>query len=97
MSIKLQSQIVKERLHYHFAKVGGVWNIPKDMPFMNEFLNCVDKLCKMTETEDLILNNSVVKQLEKQNPQEEKAEDCSLHNFLRGFKYTKCVKCRQDI
>lgn len=45
-----QSEIVKQRLHYHFAKVGGGWNIPEGLPFMKEFLNEVDKLCKLTST-----------------------------------------------
>ena len=40
-----QAEIVKQRLHYHFAKTDGTWNVPKDMPFMKEFLNEVKKLC----------------------------------------------------
>lgn len=40
-----QVEIVKQRLHYHFAKTDGTWDIPKDMPFMKEFLNEVKKLC----------------------------------------------------
>ena len=40
-----QAEIVKQRLHYHFAKTDGTWDIPKDMPFMKEFLNEVKKLC----------------------------------------------------
>ena len=40
-----QAEIVKQRLHYHCAKTDGTWDIPKDMPFMKEFLNEVKKLC----------------------------------------------------
>lgn len=43
-----QAEIVKQRLHYHFGKVGGGWNIPDNMPFMNEFLNEVEKLANPT-------------------------------------------------
>lgn len=42
-----QAEIVKQRLHYHFAKTDGTWYIPKDMPFMKEFLNEVIKLCDL--------------------------------------------------
>lgn len=40
-----QAEIVKQRIHYHFAKTDDNWNIPKDMPFMKEFLNEVKNLC----------------------------------------------------
>lgn len=40
-----QAEIVKQRLHYHFAKTDGNWDVPKDMPFMKEFLNEVKRLC----------------------------------------------------
>lgn len=43
-----QQRIVSERLTYHFANVDGSWNIPDGMPFMNEFLNEVRKLCDIT-------------------------------------------------
>lgn len=36
-------------LSYHFGKVGGGWLIPKDMPFMKEFLNLVDSIVNNTE------------------------------------------------
>lgn len=39
-----QKQIVKERLNYHFKNADGSWNVPNGMPFMNEFLNEVEKL-----------------------------------------------------
>ena len=41
-----QKEIVQQRLSYHFGRVGGGW-IVGDMPFMNEFLNEVKKLCEM--------------------------------------------------
>jgi hypothetical protein len=47
LNIVNQSEIVKQRLQYHFAKTDGTWNVPKDMPFMKEFLNEVKKLCEM--------------------------------------------------
>lgn len=46
-SASYQAEIVKQRLHYHFAKTDGTWDIPKDMPFMKEFLNEVNKLCDL--------------------------------------------------
>lgn len=49
-SISQQSEIVKQRLHYHFAKVGGGWDIEgMNAPFMNEFLNEVQKLVELIE------------------------------------------------
>ena len=45
-----QKEIVQQRLSYHFGRVGGGW-IVDDMPFMNEFLNEVKKLCEMIEDE----------------------------------------------
>lgn len=45
MEIKSRAIIVKQRLHYHFAKTDGTWDVPEDMPFMREFLNEVKKLC----------------------------------------------------
>ncbi len=45
-----QSEIVRERLHYHFAKVGGGWNIEgMNAPFMKEFLNEVDRLVELSK------------------------------------------------
>ena len=38
---------VSERLSYHFAGISGGWNVPKDMPFMREFLNEVRTLCDL--------------------------------------------------
>ena len=44
-SLSQQSEIVRQRLHYHFATVGGGWNVEgMNAPFMNEFLNEVQKL-----------------------------------------------------
>lgn len=49
-TLQEQSEIVKERLHYHFAKIGGGWNIEgMNMPFMNEFLNEVERLCVLSD------------------------------------------------
>ena len=45
-----QSEIVRQRLHYHFAKVGGGWNIEgMNAPFMREFLNEVQKLVDLSK------------------------------------------------
>ena len=45
-----QSEIVRQRLHYHFAKVGGGWNIEgMSAPFMKEFLNEVQKLVDLSK------------------------------------------------
>lgn len=45
-----QSEIVRQRLHYHFAKVGGGWNIEgMNAPFMIEFLNEVQKLVDLSK------------------------------------------------
>ena len=45
-----QSEIVKQRLHYHFAKVGGGGNIEgMNAPFMREFLNEVQKLVDLSK------------------------------------------------
>ena len=45
-----QSEIVRQRLHYHFAKVGGGWNIEEmNAPFMKEFLNEVQKLVDLSK------------------------------------------------
>ena len=49
MDLKTQNTIVKQRLHYHFAKTDGTWDIPKDMPFMKEFLNEVKHLTELCE------------------------------------------------
>lgn len=40
-----QSEIVKQKLNYHFANLEGGFNVPKNMPFMSEFLKDVKKLC----------------------------------------------------
>ena len=45
-----QSEIVRQRLHYHFAKVGGGWNIQgMNAPFMKEFLNEVQRLVDLSK------------------------------------------------
>ena len=45
-----QSEIVRQRLHYHFTKVGGGWNIEgMNAPFMKEFLNEVQKLVDLSK------------------------------------------------
>lgn len=45
-----QSEIVRQRLHYHFAKIGGGWNIDgMNAPFMEEFLNEVQKLVDLSK------------------------------------------------
>lgn len=40
---------VRQRLNYHFKKTDGGWIIPKDMPFMAEFLNEVESLLTKQE------------------------------------------------
>ena len=54
-NILKQSEIINERLHYHFTKFDGSWNIPKDMPFMVEFLNEVKKLCEKIKNNKKII------------------------------------------
>ena len=45
-----QSEIVNQRLQYHFAKPEGGWNIEgMKAPFMKEFLNEVQKLVEMSK------------------------------------------------
>lgn len=45
-----QSEIVRQRLRYHFAKVGGGWDIEgMNAPFMKEFLNEVQKLVDLSK------------------------------------------------
>lgn len=38
------SKRVEERLTYHFKNINGDFNVPNEMPFMNEFLKEVDIL-----------------------------------------------------
>lgn len=52
-----QSEIVRQRLHYHFAKVGGGWNIEgMNAPFMKDFLNEVQKLVDLSMTTNILTN-----------------------------------------
>ena len=45
-----QSEIVRQRLQYHFAKTEGGWNIEwMNAPFMREFLNEVQKLVDLSK------------------------------------------------
>lgn len=56
-----QAQIVRERLSYHFANTSGGWNIPPDMPFMQEFLNEVRTLCDLCQDQtpaDTVLSSN---------------------------------------
>jgi len=46
--VENQVEVVKQRLHYHFSDITGGWIIPKNLPFMNEFLNEIDKLCNLS-------------------------------------------------
>lgn len=48
-TIKEQAGLIKQRLSYHFSNIDGTWDIPKDMPFMTEFLNEVKKLVKLCD------------------------------------------------
>jgi hypothetical protein len=38
---------VSERLSSHFASTSGGWNVPQDMPFMQEFLSEIRTLCDL--------------------------------------------------
>jgi hypothetical protein len=51
MTVQEQSEIVKQRLNYHFLKIDGSWDIPKALPFMKEFLNEIKLLCKLVESQ----------------------------------------------
>lgn len=42
--MKNRSEIVKQSLSYYFKTINGDWNVPENMPFMNEFLSSVEKL-----------------------------------------------------
>lgn len=53
MKLQEQAKIVEERLWYHFANTDGGFNVPKDLPFMKEFLNEVDKLVGMVKIIDV--------------------------------------------
>ena len=45
-----QSEIVNQRLQYHFANTEGGWNIEwMKAPFMKEFLNEVQKLVELSK------------------------------------------------
>ena len=45
-----QSEIVNQRLQYHFANTEGGWNIEwMNAPFMKEFLNEVQKLVELSK------------------------------------------------
>ena len=45
-----QSEIVRQRLQYHFGKTEGGWNIEwMNAPFMREFLNEVQKLVVLSK------------------------------------------------
>lgn len=46
-TMKNQAEIVRQRLKYHFGGTDSKWNIPEGMPFMQEFLDEVEKLCEM--------------------------------------------------
>ena len=50
--LKKQSDIVKQRLEYHFRGTDGTWIFPNNLPFMNEFLNEVDKMCSQINAEN---------------------------------------------
>lgn len=54
-----QAKIVKERMRYHFGNIEGGYNAPKLMPFMNEFLSEVDRLCTLVEAinDDLVVKD----------------------------------------
>lgn len=44
--LQKQSDIVLQRLNYHFLKADGInWIVPDNMKFMNEVLNEIKKLC----------------------------------------------------
>jgi hypothetical protein len=48
-TLQEQSEIVKQRLEYHFRATDGTWNIEgMNAPFMKEFLNEVERLCALS-------------------------------------------------
>lgn len=47
LTISEWARKVSERLSYHFASTSGGWNVPKDMPFMQEFLSEIRTLCDL--------------------------------------------------
>ena len=88
MNIKVQSMIVKQRLLYHFASTTkDKWNIPKNMPFMNEFLNEVLKLCNMCEeniiNHDLLLDFATFVNQNELSEADDKITDYSIKAFLK--------------
>lgn len=53
-----QTKIVEERLSYHFGGIAEKWNIPPGMPYMNEFLNEVEQLCRTARVADKMLETA---------------------------------------
>ncbi len=51
--LKRQTDIVDQSLSYHFRGVQEKWNIDDLPPFMNEFLNDVEKLVELTSDLDV--------------------------------------------
>lgn len=94
MNLKEQNEIVKQRLHYHFANPNGTYNIPKEMPFMKEFLSTVDKLCKMvdeqTEVNKLALGDVSNNEVAVCNHLK-----CSSRAIIKGIEHWQCMKCKQ--
>lgn len=43
--IKDKANKLQYNLHYHFLNTDDNWNIPNNMPFMNEFLRDIENLC----------------------------------------------------
>lgn len=40
-----QAALIEERIHYHFRELDGSFRVPKELPFMKEFLNMTERLC----------------------------------------------------
>jgi len=50
-TLKVQAEIVRQRIMYHFALIDGSFSTPVNMPFMKEFLNEINKLLHIIEKE----------------------------------------------
>jgi hypothetical protein len=50
MEVKDISKRIGDRINYHFLQTDGSFDIPKDMPFMKEFLNEVKTLTTLIQS-----------------------------------------------
>lgn len=96
-TIKNVAEIVRQRLNYHFAGTNGDWNIPKNIPFMQEFLNEVRTLC------DLVLDQTSKEGGTALTPQLTEKINNHLHNLCRLDQHNELSaifwseQCRHEI